>query len=81
MVHSDHVGCRGTVLFMWTFFACFGASAQDADDKMPHEIQLPQPVGASPHAKYKFDLSNKTDSVKKGSLPSKDLEPISGLQR
>src|SRR5258708_28792382 len=41
---------------------------------MPHEIQLPQPAEAPPRAKYKFDLSNNTDSVEKGNLPSKGLE-------
>jgi outer membrane protein len=75
MTYPDHAWRRGSVLFMSILFACLGASAQDANDKMPHEIQLPQPAEAPPRAKYKFDLSNKTDSVEKGNLPSKGLEP------
>jgi hypothetical protein len=59
---------------MSIFCACLGASAQDANDKMSHEIQSSQPVQAPPRAKYKFDLNNKTDSVEKGNLPSKGLE-------
>jgi len=74
MTYPDHAWRRGSVLFMSILFACLGASAQDANDKMPHEIQLPQPAEAPPRAKYKFDLSNNTDSVEKGNLPSKGLE-------
>ena len=64
---------RSRLPFMSIVFACLGASAQDAKDRMPHEIQLPQPVEAPPRAKYKFDLSNKTDSVEKRELPSKGM--------
>jgi len=75
MIYPHPARHHGSILFMSMVFACLGASAQDVNDKMPHEIQSPHPAQAPPRAKYKFDLGNKTDSVEKGNLPSKGLEP------
>jgi hypothetical protein len=65
MNHSDHAWCRGAVLLMSILFTCLGASAQGLNDKTTHGIQFPVPVGAAPQAKYRFDLSNKSDAAKK----------------
>jgi outer membrane protein TolC len=53
---------------MGIFFACLGASAQEAADKTPYGIQSPLPVAALPSAPYKFDLSLKTASIEKVSV-------------
>jgi outer membrane protein TolC len=73
MNHSDHVWCRGAVLFLWTFYACLGASAQDVSDKTPYGIQSPLPVAAPPTALYKSALSFKTDSGKKGNFSDRGI--------
>jgi outer membrane protein TolC len=55
--------CRSAVLFLGIFFACLGASAQDASDRAALGIPSPLSVAALPTAPYKFDLSLKTDSL------------------
>jgi outer membrane protein TolC len=68
MIQHNHVLCRSAALFMAIFFACVGASAQDAADKTPSGIQSPLPVPAPPSAPRKFDLGFKTDSIGKVSF-------------
>jgi outer membrane protein TolC len=71
MIHHNHAWCRSAALFMGIFFACLGASAQDAADKTPHGIQSPLPVAAMPSAPYKFDLSFKTTSIGRVHFPDR----------
>ena len=68
MTHHNHAWFRSAALFMGIFFACLGASAQEAADKTPYGIQSPLPVAALPSAPYKFDLSFKTASIEKVSV-------------
>jgi len=64
MIHHNYAWCRSAALLMGLFFACLGASAQDAADKTPQGIQTPLPVAARPSAPNKLDLSFKTNSIK-----------------
>ena len=73
MNHPDHTWCRGAVLFLWTFYACLGAWAQDVSDKTPYGIQSPLPVAGPPTARYKFASSFKTDSVEKRNFSDRGI--------
>jgi outer membrane protein TolC len=64
MTHHHHAWSRYATLFMGIFFACLGATAQDAADKTPKEIQS-LPVAVQPSAPYKFDSTFKTPSIAK----------------
>ena len=72
MIHRGRALYRGLAVIILSFFACLGASAQDASDKTPNGIQFPIPVGAAPLTKYKFDLSNKAGSIELGNPRIKD---------
>jgi len=72
MIHNNCAWCRSTALLMGLFFACLGASAQDAADKTP-QIQTPLPVAAPPSAPYKLDLSFKTNSIKTVNFPDRGI--------
>jgi outer membrane protein TolC len=63
MIHHNHAWRRSAALFTGMFFACLGASAQDAAGKTPFGLPSPLTVTALPSAQYKFDLSVKTDSI------------------
>lgn len=64
MIHHNQGWCRSVILLMALFFACQGASAQDASDRAALGIPSPLSVAPLPSAPYKFDLSFKTDSLK-----------------
>ena len=72
MIHHNCAWCRSAALLMGLFFACLGASAQDAADKTP-QIQTPLPVAAPPSAPYKLDLSFKTNSIKTVNFPDRGI--------
>jgi outer membrane protein TolC len=63
MIHHSHGWYRSAVLFLGVFFACLGASAQDASDRAALGIPSPLSVAVEQTAPYKFDLSFKTDSL------------------
>ncbi len=65
MIHQNHGWSQSVILFLGIFFACLGASAQDASDRPALGIPSPLSVAALPTAPYKFDLSFKTDSLEK----------------
>lgn len=65
MIHHSRGWCRNVILLMGIFFACRGASAQDASDRAALGIQSSLPVAALTSAPYKFDLSIKTNSLEK----------------
>jgi hypothetical protein len=81
MIHPGHTLYRVLALTIGTFFACLGASAQNASDKLPNVIQFPIPVGAAPLTKYKFDLSTKAVSIALGNPPIKDSALTATLAR
>jgi outer membrane protein TolC len=73
MPRLDHAWCRTAALFLAIFFACLGASAQDAADKTPHGIPSPLPVAALPSTPHKFDLSIKRASVESVSFSDRGI--------
>jgi outer membrane protein TolC len=73
MIHYSQGWCRSVILFLGIFFACLGASAQDASDKAPLGIPSPLPVAALPSALYKFDLSFKTASIERVSFSDRGI--------
>ena len=75
MFHHNHAWCRNVSLFTVTFFACLGASAQDATTKMLNGIQSPLPVTVLPGAAYKTDVSYKRDSTKLVNISASGIVP------
>ena len=63
MIHHNQGWCRSVILLMGLFFACQGASAQNASDRAALGIPSPLSVAPLPSAPYKFDLSFKTASL------------------
>ena len=73
MTYHNHAWCRNAALFMGIFFACLGASAQDAANTTAYGIQSPLPVAAPPSAPYKLDLSFKTASIERVNFPDRGI--------